>query len=141
MKDYRQYSKAYAPEEWETDKEWLSNRLEFLWTFRDYYPDQYHCKKLDYEKEEIYSHYGPDNEIMSKASQLHYDQYNNGDKGKLKVKDAYSIFADYNKLTKAKEFDMDTFLRKRLYIRYYHIREFISDYLGQEYEEYLHECR
>ena len=60
--------RAYNPEEWVQDKDWLANRLCFLYERRysSYYPD------LQEEIQKIYEYFGTDNYIMGKASELFY---------------------------------------------------------------------
>lgn len=134
MKDYRQYSKPYAPNKWENDKDWLARRLEFLWTLSDYYPDRYRELHFGNEKNELYEYYGTDDEIMRIASKLHSGQYSN--KPNLKSKTYKEIFEEYDNVKNIKNSDIDTFLRKRIYIKYYFLMEYIKDCLGQEYHEY-----
>lgn len=135
MKDYKQYSKAYKPEEWEEDKEWIARRLEFLWTFCDYYPRLYSDRHLGNEKEEIYRCYGSDNEVSRMANDFHCGQYEN--QYKFNVEDRCELFREFENLINIKNGSMDKFLRKRIYIKYYYLEEFIHEYLDEEYNEYL----
>lgn len=142
MKDYRQYSKAYKYDEWESDKTWLAQRLEFLWTFSDYYPQLYLERRLCDEKETMYLYHGSDNEIATMARDFHYNQYNQySNKYKFDIKDCNKLIRTFVKLQQVKNNDMDTFLRKRFYIRYNYLEEFIHDYLDEEYCDYLNERR
>lgn len=137
MKDYRMYHKRYFPNEWEEDNEWLSKRLEFLWTFRDYYPKKYSDLKLSEEKEDLYEIYGSTN-IMARASQLHYEQYENN-KFNFENKNNNELFSEYKRLIDIKKNDIDQFLRRRIYIKYYLLKEYIKDNLQEEYYFYKKE--
>lgn len=139
MKDYRQYSKPYTPEEWEKDKEWLAHRLDFLWTFCDYYTHLYQVGSFGEEKELLYHFYGSDNEFAKMAHDFHYDQYQNNT-FKLDKMETIDLFNEYRKLKKAITNDMDNFLRKRLYIKYYFMRAFIEEtQLYDDFRRYLKE--
>ena len=139
MKDYRQYSKPYTFDEWETNKEWLAHRLDFLWTYSDYYINDYLEKCFGDEKELLYAYYGTDNEIGKMASEFHYGQYKNSIY-KFELKDCYKIFDEYYKLEVFRVSHKDDFLRKRIYIKYYFVKEFMLDNeLFYDYKRYLHD--
>ena len=137
MKDYRQYSKTYTPDEWEEDKEWLARRLDFIWTFGELYTHLYQVRHFGEEKELLYSYYGTDDEINRMAHDFHYDQYKN--QYTFDIKDANKLFQEFIKLINFKTSNMDSFLRKRIYIKYNYLEEFIRDYLDEEFNEYLRE--
>jgi len=137
VKDYRQYSSAYSPNEWEEDKEWLGKRLEFLWTLADYYPQIYNNRGFGDEKHEIYHYYGSDNKVSKPAAEEHYGQYQTKKYENLKNENPFDVIREYIRLKKIKGNDMDQFLRKRVYIKYYFYDEYIKDYLQQEYAEYI----
>jgi len=139
MKDYREHSRAYKPEEWETDKEWVAHRLEFIWTFGDYYPAEYSNIHLGNEKEELYRTYGSDNEISKMSYDFHNSQYK--DIYKFNADNKIELFNEFDRLNLIKEHNADFFLRKRIYIKYYYLSEFIRDYLDEEYQEYINNYR
>ncbi|HEY5563926.1 MAG TPA: hypothetical protein VIK72_19595 [Clostridiaceae bacterium] len=141
MKDYRQYSKPYTFDEWETDKEWIAHRLDFLWTFRDYYTSRYQAGNFGDEKELIYSYYGRDDEIGKMADQFQYGDYQKADYD-LKLSDYNKIFKEYYKLEKIRKHSIDKFLKKNIYIKYGHLLDFIQrNYLEQDYRKFLHDNR
>ena len=137
MKDYRQYLRAYSPKEWEDNKEWLGKRLEFIWTFGDYYPQLYRDRGFGKEKNYMYEYYGSDNEVGKVADHEHYGQYQTKKYESLKNENPVDVIEEYIRLKIIKNDDMDKFLRKRIYIKYCFYDEFIEDYLQEEYNEYI----
>lgn len=69
MKDYRSLER-YSIDEWEEDKEWLGNRLDTLWSIRDYNFELYMKNNLNLEKNDFYKY--NDNEVSRIASNRHH---------------------------------------------------------------------
>lgn len=139
MKDYRKHDRRYDPREWERDDEWLANRLEFLWTFADYYSHLYIERRLCEEKNDIYKKLAFDQSgVMHKASKMHYEQYDGYKQNveKFKETDSWNLIKDFDTLMRSKINDMDNFLRKRLYIKYYYLEQYFIDYNIDEFREY-----
>jgi len=72
MKDYKKSDYRYFEAEWENDKEWIAQRIAFLWGLREKYPRHYCDNGFGHEKSELYEWYGSDNWIMSRAQEIFY---------------------------------------------------------------------
>lgn len=106
MKDYRSFERINI-EDWEQDKQWLGNRLDFLWSIRDYNSDLYIKNKLNLEKNDFYSY--NDAEVGRIAQERHYsvdtDRYDSIYKD-ISIEDQYEKYKElqYLRKTNLKEF-------------------------------------
>jgi hypothetical protein len=126
MKDYRRYTEPYKPNEWEEDEEWLIKRLDFLWTLSEYYPRIYIEKRFGEEKYNLYKFY---EKLIPKANDINTSQYNEGYYlNMFSKKSLEDLREEFKVLHLTKEKNMDMFLRKRLYIKYYFLQDYISEF-------------
>lgn len=109
MKDYRSFERIDV-DDWEEDKEWLGNRLDFLWSIRDYNTELYFANDLHLEKHDFYEY--NDYEVINIASSRHYsvdvEKYNNMYRN-TSIEDQYNI---YQKLRRLKASDLKEFMKK-----------------------------
>lgn len=109
MKDYRAANR-YHHEEWESDKGWQGARLDFLWCFRDYYPQKYLKLELNKEKNDFYAINDP--EVSSIATNLHYsvdmEMYDKRMKS-VSLRDKYN---KYKELVAMRETNINKFMLK-----------------------------
>lgn len=121
MKDYRNYKKPYSPKEWEKDENWLAKRLDFIWTLAEYYPALYVEKGFSEEKYNFYDFY-PD--IINDAQKLNTEQYTKSKYFNLLNNITYEdLKQQFKELEEIRFNNMDSFLRKRLYIKYYFLQQ------------------
>lgn len=67
MKDVCQCSRPYSLNELETDTDWLTKRLGYLWWLRDNDINYFLDKGFGNEKDDIYFHNLIDNDFIDKA--------------------------------------------------------------------------
>jgi hypothetical protein len=137
MKNYKQLSKPYEPDEWEEDSEWLAQRISFLWCMRDYYPRYYVQNGFADEKNEFNLTYGTDNKIIGRAHEIFYGEFrvNTDNRYKFNQQTIYQLARRFIELCKMKDSDMELFLTKKHYIEYEFLQEMM--YKGTEvYDAY-----
>ena len=109
MKDYRSFERIDV-DDWEDDKEWLGNRLDFLWCIREYDNELYFANDLYLEKNDFYMY--NDDEVVKIANSKHYsvdvELYDNMYKD-TSIEDQYEM---YEKLKQLKISDLKGFLKK-----------------------------
>lgn len=109
MKDYRSFERIDV-DDWEDDKEWLGNRLDFLWSMREYNAELYLANDLHLEKNDFYEY--NDDEVVKIANSRHYSvdvgMYDNMYKNTT-IEEQYDI---YKKLKYLKTNDLKEFLKK-----------------------------
>lgn len=71
MKNFNKRDRPYKESEWETDKDWLAQRIAFLWHLRDTDPQHYCRNGFGQEKENLYAQC--DYEVIMRAQDI-YDK-------------------------------------------------------------------
>ena len=107
MKNYR-YIGVYEPEDWETDKDWRAKRLQFIWDFRLFFPEEYMELKMYNEKNDFYDI--NDDEVSRLAA--HYDSYSKGELNTFKSMSIEKLSEELDRIEYLKKYDREKFFLK-----------------------------
>lgn len=107
MKNYRYFGR-YSPKEWETDKQWLGKRLDFLWEVRNYYPSTYNQLRMYEEKEDFYD---VNDSVVSQVAR-DSSSYSDGECDRYDKIHLKELVSKYKMLCTMKNENRDEFMKK-----------------------------